>query len=228
MSQNCYVCGGNDFSFHEVLWPDLIQDWQLSPAEAEYINFQQGYSCNACGNNIRSIALAKAILSNYPEPGTLVQFVTSDAAKQLSVLEINEAGGLTPILQKLPNHILIRFPEYDMTRLSYAPGMFDLVIHSDTLEHVPDPVAGLAECRRVMSVTGRCLFTVPAIIGRLTRFRKGMKMSYHGCAGKEADDFLVHTEFGADVWKFALEAGFSKVTLHCLQYPSGLAIEAGL
>jgi SAM-dependent methyltransferase len=228
MSLSCYVCGGEDFSLHEVLWPELIQEWQLSPAEAEYVNYQQGYSCNACGNNIRSIALAKAILSNYSETGTLVQFVASDAAKQLSVLEINEAGGLTPILQKLPNHRLISFPEYDMTRLSYASGMFDLVLHSDTLEHVPDPVAGLAECKRVLSLTGRCLFTVPAIIGRLTRFRKGLKKSYHGSAGKNFDDFLVNTEFGADVWKFVLEAGFSKVTIHCLQYPSGLAMEARL
>lgn len=228
MSLSCYVCGSKDFFYHEVLWQELIQDWQLSPAETEYINFQQGYRCNACSNNVRSIALAKAILSKYLDHKTLVGFIDSDAAKKLSILEINEAGGLTPILQKLPNHILIRFPEYDITHLSYDSGLFDIVIHSDTLEHISDPVRGLEECRRVLSSTGRCIFTVPVIIGRLTQNRRGLKKSYHGHAAETNDEFLVHTEFGADVWKFALEAGFSKVSIHCFQYPSGLAIEAGL
>jgi SAM-dependent methyltransferase len=226
MISECYVCGGREFSFHEVLWPELIQDWQLSPAETEYVNYQQGYRCNACGNNLRSIALAKAILTEYPDYSTLDRFVTSEAANELSILEINEAGGLTPILNRLTNHKLIKFPEDDMTRLSCSSGAFDLVIHSDTLEHVPDPVAGLSECRRVLSTAGRCLFTVPAIVGRLTRFRDGLKRSYHGFSGMAANDFLVHTEFGADVWKFPLEAGFSRITLHCLHYPSGIAIEA--
>jgi SAM-dependent methyltransferase len=225
MNLICHVCGGNEFTLNEVLWPKLISEWQLSPFDAEQMNLQQGFTCQDCKNNLRSMALAKAFLAAYPEHGTLVDFTASDIAQKLSILEINEAGRLTPILEKLPHHRLIRFPEHDMTRLSFSSGRFDIVLHSDTLEHVPDPVEGLKECKRVLSPEGRCLFTVPTVPGRLTRSRKGMAKSYHGRADIEEEGFLVYTEFGADVWRFPLEAGFSKVTMHCIHYPAGLAIE---
>ena len=95
------------------------------------------------------MALANAILCAYNACGTLVQFVESDFAKTLNVLEINEAGGLTSVLKRLPNHQLIGYPDYDMTNLPFEPETFDLVLHSDTLEHVPNPIAGLSKCRRV-------------------------------------------------------------------------------
>ena len=222
----CPICSGHDFTFREVLWRELINEWQLSPPEVEYINRQQGLSCVSCGNNLRSMALADAILSSYHFHGSLVEFVKSDFAKTLKVLEINEAGGLSSFLKKLPNHQLVLFPEYDMTKLSFASATFDLVLHSDTLEHVPSPVAGLSECRRVLQKTGRCIFTVPTVIGRLTRSRAKLKNSYHGAQNQKGGDFIVHTEFGADMWRFAIEAGFTSTRIHCLEYPAGLAIEA--
>lgn len=222
----CSVCGGREFSSHEMLWTELVADWQLAPLEVDYINRQQGFCCMACGNNLRSMALADAILCAYNFSGTLVQFVESDLAKTLKVLEINEAGGLTPVLRRLPNHQLVCYPEYDMSRLSFKSATFDLVLHSDTLEHVPNPVAGLSECRRVLVKTGRCIFTVPIIIGRLTRSRAGLKNSYHGTSDQLVNDYIVHTEFGADMWRFAIEAGFTSTRIHSFEYPSALAIEA--
>jgi SAM-dependent methyltransferase len=223
----CPVCGGRDFSFHKILWPELVSDWQLSPDEVKYINRQQGFYCVGCGNNLRSMALAAAILLTCGYSGSLAQFVASDAARTLKVLEVNEAGGLSSLLARMPHHQLVRYPEHDMTGLALDSGIFDLVVHSDTLEHVPDPVAGLAECRRVLKNTGRCVFTVPVVIGRLTRSRAGLKNSYHGSPGEAAPDQIVHSEFGADVWKFPLEAGFSSIRIHCFEYPGALAIEAG-
>lgn len=222
----CPICGGHEFSYREVLWQELVSDWQLSPSEANYINRQQGLSCVKCRNNLRSMALADAILCSYNYAGTLEMFVTSDFAKTIKVLEINEAGGLSSVLEKLPNHQLVRYPEYDMTNLSFKSASFDLVLHSDTLEHVPNPVAGLSECRRVLVKKGRCIFTVPIIIGRLTRSRAGLKNSYHGAPNQFGGDYIVHTEFGADMWKFAIEAGFTSTRIHCLEYPSALAVEA--
>ena len=225
-TNTCCVCGGSKFDFVEVLWPELISDWELSPEEVGYVNRQQGFHCVACMNNLRAMALADAILSAYGFCGTLAQFVESRSARKLRVLEINEAGGLTPILKKLPKHQLVRYPEYDMTNLAFEPGSFDLVVHSDTLEHVPDPVAGLAECRRVLTKTGRCIFTVPVIVGRLTRSRAGLKNSYHGTADREKNDYVVQTEFGADMWKYAIDAGFESVRIYSYEYPAALAIEA--
>lgn len=222
----CSVCGGLAFSFHEVLWAELVHEWELSNLEVDYINRQQGFCCKSCGNNLRSMALADAIVFACGFAGTLEQFVESDRASTLNVLEINDAGGLTPFLKKLPNHQLVCYPEYDMTRLSFESETFDLVVHSDTLEHVPDPLAGLSECHRILAKSGRCIFTVPIIIGRVTRSRSGLQNSYHGSSDQLKNDLLVYTEFGADMWKFAIEAGFISVRIHSFEYPSALAIEA--
>lgn len=222
----CSVCGGRNFAYHDVLWQELVRDWQLSPFEVDYINRQQGVCCMDCGNNLRSMALASAILCAYNYSGTIVQFVESDLAQTLKVLEINEAGGLSSVLKRLPNHQLVRHPEYDMTSLLFESATFDLVLHSDTLEHVPNPIAGLSECRRILVKTGRCIFTVPIIIGRLTRSRAGLKDSYHGTSDQLDNDYTVRTEFGADMWRFALEAGFTSIRIHSFEYPSALAIEA--
>lgn len=222
----CPICANNTFTFSKVLWPELISAWQLSSTEVDYINRQQGYCCMKCGNNLRSMALANAIMFTYNFSGSLVKFVGTDLAKSLRVLEINDAGYLSSVLKNLPNHQLVHFPKYDMTKLSFESSTFDLVIHSDTLEHVPNPIEGLSECRRVLNKAGRCIFTVPIIIGRMTRSRAGLKKCYHGCSDLFYEDYVVHTEFGADMWKYAIESGFSTVRIHSFEYPSALAIEA--
>lgn len=60
----------------------------------------------------------------------------------------------------------------------------------------------------------------------MSRSRAGLKHSYHGTASQSASDYVVHTEFGADVWKFVMEAGFTSAQIHSFEYPSALAIEA--
>ena len=59
----CTVCGGVNFNQSDVLWDELIKDWQLNPIEIEYINRQQGKFCTDCSSNVRSIALANSIRS---------------------------------------------------------------------------------------------------------------------------------------------------------------------
>lgn len=221
----CLVCGGTDFSSTEVLWQELIDDWQISPEETAYVNRQQGTACRSCGNNLRSLAIAKAILSKYAFRGTLHEFFSSDAGRNLRVLSINTSGGLCPAFELLENYQLAEYPEHDMTQLGFADGTYDLVVHSDTLEHVPEPVLGLKECARVLAPGGSCIFTIPMIIGRMSADRKGKKMSYHGSVATSAGDWAVQTEYGADAWTDCIKAGFSSVAIHCLEYPSAFAFE---
>jgi SAM-dependent methyltransferase len=222
----CHVCGSHDFEHTPILWPELIEAWGLSREEADYIDVQQGTHCQTCGSNVRSIALARAILRSRGFAGTLTAFVTNQAQRGLRVLEINEAGTLNPILCHMPGHRLVSFPDVDMRQLPFPPASFDLVVHSDTLEHVADPDKGLEECRRVLDIQGVLVFTVPVIINRLSRSRATLPPSFHGNPASPEPGMLVHTEFGADVWTFVTRAGFSSCELLPFRFPAGLAIVA--
>lgn len=209
-----------------ILWPALIDQWQLAPEEVEYVDRQQGKDCTGCGANLRSIALADALRAVLGISGTLAGFAGSEAAAAVAVLELNEAGTLHAQLARFPRHVFGAYPGVDMHALPYPDAAFDLVVHSDTLEHVADPLHALGECRRVLRPGGALCFTVPGIVGRLTRSRAGLAKSHHGNPAETGDDFMVHTEFGADAWTYPMRAGFAEVRLFAVEYPAGIAIAA--
>jgi SAM-dependent methyltransferase len=222
----CPVCGGGDFTSMSVLWPQLIDDWQLANAEVAYINRQQGEFCKICRCNLRSLALCEAIRAYYYTDILFKDLVLSEAAKRTSLLEINEAGNLTPFLKYFGRYVFGAYPEVDIHQLPYADDSFDLVVHSDTLEHVPNPIHALSECRRVLRPGGALCFTVPIVVGRLSRSREGLRKSYHGNQRTLQDDWAVQTEFGSDAWTYILEAGFSSFSVYTVQYPSAIAFLA--
>jgi len=172
------------------------------------------------------MALAKGILSYLGSNETLQKTVRRFKYRNLKVLEINSAGNLTPFLKGLRNHTLINYPESNIMKLQFDDGIWDLVIHSDTLEHVPDPMLGLRETQRLLRNGGASVFTVPIIVNRMSRTRDDLKPSYHGDPANPLDDYKVFTEFGVDVWTSVLEAGFQSCRFHHLDYPAGIAIEA--
>jgi SAM-dependent methyltransferase len=172
------------------------------------------------------MALARAIVRFRGHAGPLSTFVEDSAQSKLRVLEINEAGTLNPLLSRLPGHRLLSFPEFDMANLAIPTNAVDLVVHSDTLEHVPDPLKGLRECRRVIDNQGAVIFTVPVVFGRLSRGREGLPPSYHGQRESTDSGMRVHTEFGADVWTFVVRAGFTSCELVPFLFPAGLAVVA--
>lgn len=223
--QKCVICGGTEFNSDKVLWDGLVNEWELSQLERDYIDRQQGFNCKSCNGNLRAMSLAKAILTSFDYIGTFDEFCKDPQNKDIKVLEVNTACTLTKHLQLLPKHKLVEYPDYDMTNLNLETNSFDLVIHSDTLEHIDDPIKGLNECKRVLAEKGKCIFTVPIIIGRMTRSRKGLPSSYHGDPTTGSSDLLVHTEFGADFWVMAICAGFETCKIHCLEYPAGIALE---
>lgn len=222
----CACCGGEEFVSHAVLWKELIRQWRLSRDETDYINRQQGTLCKACGSNLRSCALAMAVMRTFHFHGTFRDWVRTPEAQRLAILELNGAGNLTDFLRAIPGHVEKSYPEVDMLAMAFDSGAFDLVLHSDTLEHVPDPIRGLTECRRILRPGGACCFTVPIIAARLTLSRDGMAESFHGAPGEMKFDYLVHTEYGADVWRHVIEAGFLECRMISAEYPSALAIAA--
>lgn len=224
--QQCSICGHRVFLSEPVLWKELICEWELSAEQAAYVDRQQGTRCASCHCSLRSIALGKAVTRAFGHTGTFTRFLFSPRTWLRSVLELNGAGGLERLLRRLPRRTLGNFPEVDMQKLPYMDGSFDLVLHSDTLEHVSDPHKALSECLRVLKPGGWCCFTVPIIPGRMTRSRASLQPSYHGKVTTNADDFLVHTEYGSDCWEQVLAAGFDECRIVTVEYPTAQAIAA--
>jgi ubiquinone/menaquinone biosynthesis C-methylase UbiE len=157
---------------------------------------------------------------------TLNELVSDEKYNNRKILEINEAGNLTNNLKLFKNYTFGTYPKLDIHAIPYPNDTFDLVIHSDTLEHVPHPIHGLKECLRVLKPGGALCFTIPIVISRLTRNRTGLRGSFHGNSKTDANDFSVQTEYGADFWTQLIDAGFDNVTLHTYEYPSGISILA--
>jgi SAM-dependent methyltransferase len=219
-SATCPACGGNQFTQFPTISETLATEWELQPYELTYIERQQGYCCTHCGCNLREMALAAAICREFSFDGPLTAFAQAPGAARLQLLEVNECARLSAVLRLFPGHQLVSYPDHDM-QASYLPsGKFDLVLHSDTLEHIPDPVKGLAECRRLLRPSGKCMFTVPAIVDRLSRSRAGLPASYHGPPGTQWPDYTVHTEFGSDVWRYVVAAGYKDYACYAHEAPA--------
>ena len=227
MVRKCAISSSKKLEQNAVLWSGLIGQWELSTFEASYIERQQGLTCCQCGNNLRVMALANAITSAYGFVGIFSEFVRQEEYCRLRILEISKIGCLRPFLNGFRGYQSVEYPEYDLCNLTQiTDGTVDVVIHSDVLEHIPDPVKGLQECRRVLIPGGHCVFTVPLIVGRMSRQRTGLPPSFHGPANTNLDDYIVHTEFGADVWTHVVNAGFHSVALKCIEYPAAIAVVA--
>ena len=137
----CLLCGHDRFVHDDVLWPELVEAWELTPGERAYIDVQQGTRCERCGANVRSQALARALLLDVGASGTLVlgasatgvlgasatldDWVKANVPAGRRVLEVNEAGALTPWLSQVPGYVPARYPECDLTRLPHASESFE-------------------------------------------------------------------------------------------------------
>ncbi|MEM7238526.1 MAG: class I SAM-dependent methyltransferase, partial [Pseudomonadota bacterium] len=192
--------------------------------EVDYINRQQGELCEACGANLRQIALSDALLDAWGSEAVLRETVARSG--HVDLLDVNGAEPISSVLSGIPGYVRVNYPDVDMQYLGFEDASFDAVIHSDTLEHIPNPVQALIECRRVLRPGGYLCYTVPIVVGRMTRGRAGLQPSYHGNPAMGQDDFVVHTEFGADAWTHLAHAGFRRIRLHTVGYPAAIALSA--
>ncbi len=220
----CPVCGGTGIVQYDILSPKLIEAWGLIPEEVKLINRQQGQCCSICGSNLRSRTLAGALNECFNWPGTLKDFVNQPNATRVRLLEINEAGTLTPYLRQFKHYDFAGYPQVDIQKMNFPSEIYDFVIHSDTLEHIPNPILALQECRRILHSKGYMLMTIPIVPSRLTMRRDNMPKSYHGNPVEEKEDFIVWTEYGADFYADLISAGWRKISLYTLGTIESLAV----
>lgn len=218
------MCGGTEFTERTVLWPELIERWGLAPDDVKLVDRQQGLSCRTCACSLRSMTLAGALHAALDWRGSLQELLTSEAAFNLRLLEINTAGMLHDYLRLFPQHRLASYPQMSIEKLAFADDTFDVVMHSDTLEHVPDPIQGLRECWRVLRPGGVLLMTIPIVPTRLSRRCSPSLPSYHNSEQPPLEDYRVITEYGADFYLEMLAAGWNHIALFSLCGAASIAV----
>ncbi len=235
--ERCIVCG----RFRPMLYrrrvvrPRLEELWGLSPRLAEALARKESCDCARCGAKLRCRRLAEVLLGVYPvgtppaPASCLAEWVDHAEIHALRIAEINLIDGVHDQLRKLPR---VAFSDYvsdsargsvepevrseDLRRLTYADSTFDLVLTSETLEHVPDLDAALRELRRVLVTGGRHIFTIPVMPGVAQTFARSVTRpdgSIEDRATKICHPggdvgYPVFTELGADLPELIERAGF--------------------
>jgi SAM-dependent methyltransferase len=130
---------------------------------ASFSDGEEAKLCVRCGANLRYEMLAVYLRSlnlNW---------------KSLTLLELDHRSPLRPLLSQAKMYYRSYYSDSetlgsvradgarceDITQLTFEPNSLDLIVSSDVLEHVPDPVAAFRECHRVLKPGGFHLFTVP-------------------------------------------------------------------
>ena len=216
--ERCSCCGwiGPLLLRRRSIPTKLVTLWDLSPREADALVRKETLLCSFCNAKLRARRLARVIVETFAvrRAKSLRDWASRPESKLLRVAEINRIEGVHEAITALPFLSSSDFgddltlPSEDLTRLSYADEWFDLVLTSETLEHVPDLDAALREIRRVLKPGGWHLFTVPVRPGTpktLPRAEVGPPISHPGGDW----GYPVFTEFGADLVEMLDRAGFA-------------------
>jgi SAM-dependent methyltransferase len=251
---HCSVCGKDTvFVFNSWVIPDEMRAaWDQSVSVA--YTRRESLFCRSCCSSLRVRGFAEVLLSLYGFGAkSVAELVRQEQFQRLEVAEINtigSTGSLHSFLERLPR---LAFSQYrstdrlgevidgvrneDVCQLTYSDESFDLVLSSDTLEHVPDFRAALRETRRVLRPGGRHVFTVPVVASREISEPRAeidgdgavvhlLPPLYHGRGAglyryvPVGDDLLTFTEFGRDLASHMQEAGFEPEVLRGADDPN--------
>ncbi|MDG3003065.1 class I SAM-dependent methyltransferase [Paludisphaera mucosa] len=179
-AERCSVCGEKRYMFYRrrVIPARLVELWGLTRRQAEALARKESCDCAGCGAKLRARRMAEVLLDLYPTDGRrapdLRTWARSDEAGAMRIAEINRIDGIHETLENLarfhpsdyipnahPGAYVKGLRHEDLARLTYEDDRFDLVLTSETLEHVPDLARALDEVHRVLVPGGLHVFTAP-------------------------------------------------------------------
>ncbi|WP_337176294.1 methyltransferase domain-containing protein [Paludisphaera sp.] len=233
--ERCSVCGERRLMLYRrrVVPPRLVALWGLTERQARALARKESCDCAGCGSKLRARRLADVILDLYPIAGVrapdLRSWTRGAEAGDLRIAEINRIDGVHETLGNLARfHPSEFFPNArpgshvggvrheSLMGLTYEDERFDLVLTSETLEHVPDLATALAEIRRVLVPGGLHVFTVP-VSPVVPRTYPRARLDRDGSIVDLATPIMhpggdvgyrVFTEIGADFPEILERAGF--------------------
>jgi SAM-dependent methyltransferase len=235
--ERCVICGclAPTLYRRRVVPRRLEELWGLSPPLAEALARRESLDCARCGGKLRARRLAAVLLRTNPigSPSAVARsvadWVRHPEARRLRVAEINRIDGLHAVLEALPQLASSDFTpgaapgavvhglrNEDLTHLTYPDAAFDLVLTSETLEHVPHLGDALGEIYRVLVPGGYHIFTVPVLPTVATTYARAaldaegsiVAFATPLCHPGGDTGYPVFTEFGTDCLELFARAGF--------------------
>jgi GT2 family glycosyltransferase/2-polyprenyl-3-methyl-5-hydroxy-6-metoxy-1,4-benzoquinol methylase len=223
----CVVCGSHSsFRFDStIISPQLQKAWNISDDVVEAFNCKESMFCSCCGCSLRIRRLAAVLIQTFLEIGgtpckSFVELLRNEEFRCLKIAEINACGTLHSYLKDHPNlyysewvphakpgelHAGVRCE--DLQCLTYPDSYFDIILTSETLEHVPDPDRAWLEINRTLKGGGFHIFTIPIVPWQRETIKRArvvggrredlLEPAYHSPWGRE--DVFVYTDFGMDV-----------------------------
>jgi SAM-dependent methyltransferase len=176
----CEVCGRfGPKRFQPQAVPEtLLEMWQFPESHKRRLRQKESMICPWCGSKSRGRLLAKTLLEqirqlqNLENSCSCIKCLRQRDLPQILIL--NWIDGLSDLLS---SHVSVIQTEFidgakpgqwvegvrheDAQNLSFPDHLFDLVVSSETLEHIPNLDQALAEIHRVLKPDGVHLFTVP-------------------------------------------------------------------
>jgi SAM-dependent methyltransferase len=182
------------------------------------MNEPGGVRCAGCSSGVVQLAIGWALHD------------TIGRLENRDVCELSARGALSAYLRRVARSVATS--EYfadvepgsihdgvrceDVQKLTYADASFDLVTHTEVLEHVPDDARAFVELLRVLRPGGTMLFTVPMHEGAHTieraRLREGviehlLEPVYH-VDPLRPEGILAFRDYGRDIIDRLHAAGF--------------------
>ena len=231
----CVVCGcHSSFRFDPTLIiPQLQKAWGISDNLVEAFNRKESMFCGHCGASLRIRRLAAVLIQTFAElkgisSKSIVELIQNHEFRRLKIAEINACGVLHSYLKDHPNLYYSEWVSHakagevhdgvrseDLQQLTYPDNYFDIILTSETLEHVPEPENAWREIYRTLKGGGCHIFTIPVLPSQRDTIQRArmvngtredlLEPAYHSPWGRE--DVFVYTDFGMDVIEKLNEIG---------------------
>jgi 2-polyprenyl-3-methyl-5-hydroxy-6-metoxy-1,4-benzoquinol methylase/glycosyltransferase involved in cell wall biosynthesis len=179
----CVVCGcHSSFRFDPtIISPQVKKAWGIADNLVRAFNRKESCFCSYCGSSLRMRRLAAVLMQTFAEIGgisckSFVELVRNEEFRRLKIAEISACGTLHSYLKQHPN---LYYSEWlpgvkpgtthegtrceDWQGLTYPDDTFDIILSSETLEHVLDPDKAWHEIYRTLKGGGFHVFTLPVV-----------------------------------------------------------------